>query len=187
MDERYVFWKYYKYSTYALGAVILISISVEAVVGNMNSVKIILFSSTLIFAAMIAIGSIFCFIKIVILVWTTSSKIAKLLRTDDRQLVFALRRRMYAYISVLALLAALTVIEWVLLSRVFSCGTIVILQVAFHFLEFVRVGVKNLDEYELRERSISAPVDCEGVSQMAPIEPLRPSELEPDSESKQKK
>jgi hypothetical protein len=144
-------------------------------------------TSILSLSAMIAIGSIFCFVKIIKLVWTTSSKIAKLLRTDDRQLVFALRRRMYTYVSVLGFLAVLTVIELLYLLGVFYVfGTIIVLQVALHFLEFVRVGVKELDEYELREGSISDAVECEGVSKMAPIEPLRPSELESEEEGKQK-
>jgi hypothetical protein len=201
MDERAAFWKYYKYSIYAFGAAIVIDMSAAAAIGDLHSVlgrdkgyskrvgifKIILLFSTLIQSTMIAIGSTFCFYKIIRLVWTTSSKIAKLLRTDDRQLVFALRRRMYAYISVLYLCAVLLVIEWCFLGVFYVCGTIIILQVALHFLEFVRVGVKNLDEYELRERSISDAVACEGVSQMAAIEPLSPSELEPENEGKQKK
>jgi hypothetical protein len=115
MDERASFWKWYKRSIYALGAAKIISLPVGAVIQDQNSVfgrgqgytnrvemfKIVLLSIILIQGALIAIGSIFCSIKIIILVWATSSKLAKLLRTDDRQLVFALRRRMYAYISVL--------------------------------------------------------------------------------------
>jgi hypothetical protein len=202
MDERYVFWKYYKYSIYALGAAIIISLPVGAFIPDQKSVpgrgqghtnrvvqpfKIYIYSIVLMQVAMITIGSTFCFYKIIKLVWTTSSKIAKLLRTDDRQLVFALRRRMYAYISVLSFFSVLVVIEWSLLGQFYSCGVIIILQVARNFLEFVRAGVKNLDEYELRERSISDGVECEGVSQMEPIEPLSPSELESENGSKQKK
>jgi hypothetical protein len=54
----------------------------------------------------------------------------------------------------------------------------------------MRHGVASLDEYDLRERSISDAVECENASEiarMAPIAPLSPSELEPESEAKQKK
>jgi hypothetical protein len=202
MDERFVFWKWYKRSIYALGALGLITMVSSTITGDLSSVldvggegnstriivyQIAIFSIFLLFIAMGGIGSIFCFGKIIKLVWTTSSKIAKLLRTDDRQLVFALRRRMYAYISAAAFCSLLSVIEFNLLGVFYVCGTIIILQVALHFLEFVRLGVKNLDEYELREGSISEDVECEGVSQMSPIKPLSPSELEPENEGKQKK
>jgi hypothetical protein len=109
---------------------------------------------------MIVIGTIFCFIKIVKLVWTTSSKIAKLLRTDDRQLVFALRRKMYSYISAVALFGILFVIDFYLLGVLFSCYHAISLQIVLHFLEFFRAGVKNLGEFELRERSISTNTWC---------------------------
>jgi hypothetical protein len=193
MDERWSFWKCYKRSIYALGAAIIISISVTAVFGETNwgrqghTNRIILLSSTLILLAMLAIGLIFCGIKTVILVWTTSSKIAKLLRTDDRQLVFAMRRKMYAYISVIAIGSVISVTELFLLGVFYVSGITLLLQVSLHFLEFVRLGVKNLDEYELREKSISDAVPSEGVSQMASIEPMSPSELEPEIEGKHKK
>jgi hypothetical protein len=123
MDERYVFWKCYEYTIYSLGAILIITEVSSAITGDLSSVldmaladdnstrvfmyQIIVISSFLTLVAMVGTGVIFCFVKIVILVWTTSRKIAKLLRTDDRQLVFALRRRMYAYLSVCPLCAVL--------------------------------------------------------------------------------
>jgi hypothetical protein len=150
--------------------------------------QLVLVSSLLLFIVILLIGTVFCFVKIIILVWTTSSKIAKLLRTDDRQLVFALRRRMYAYLSVCAICAVLIVLDCILNGFEYTVFlNIIVLQVALHFLEFVRHGVASLDEYELREMGISDGVECEGVSQMDPIEPLSPSELESENAAKQKK
>jgi hypothetical protein len=66
----------------------------------------------------------------------------------------------------------------------FLCA--IFLQIVLH--EFVnRLGVKNLDEYELRKKSISDAVECEGVSQMASIEPMSQGGHETDIEAKQKK
>jgi hypothetical protein len=201
MDERHAFWKGYKYTIHALGAAIIIVLSAAAAIGDLNSVlvlgqghttnrvmifQIIAISGVLIQSAMITIGSIFCFGKIIKLVWTTSSKIAKLLRTDDRPLVFALRRRMYAYISVLSFFSVVNVIEWYLQGVFYLCGLIILFQVALHFLEFVRAGVNDLDEYELRERSISVNIECEFVSQMESIEPMSPSEVESENEGQQR-
>jgi hypothetical protein len=205
MDERYVFWKCYKYTIYALGATIVITLNCSCFTGDLSSAsddgsegystRVVVYGILLIFGALLligilSIGAIFCSVKIVILVWTTSSKIAKLLRTDDRQLVFALRRRLYVYLSVVTFCGLLSVIELFIFSIFYVCGTIIVQQVALHFLEFVRHGVESLDEYELRERSISDAVECENASdmaRMAPIAPLSPSEREPDSGAKQKK
>jgi hypothetical protein len=202
MDERYVFWKCYKYTIYSLGAILVITEVFSCITGDSSTVhhvggedlstrvivyQLVMICSSLLFIGILSIGTLFCSVKIVILVWTTSSKIAKLLRTDDRQLVFALRKRIYTYMLAVALCGLLTAIELFSLGVFYTCGSIILQQVALHFLESLRLGVKNLDEYELRERSISEAVACEGVSQMAPIEPLRPSELEPENEGKQKK
>jgi hypothetical protein len=151
--------------------------------------QIVIYSSAILAIAMISIGLIFCFSKIVKLVWTTSSKISKLLRTDDRPLVFELRRRMYAYISLLAFFLLMTMIDLFFMTvfNIFLLLCIVCLQIALHFLEFVRLGVKNLDDYELRASSISAAIKCEGASNMELIEPIRLSELEPETDSKWKK
>jgi hypothetical protein len=51
------------------------------------------------------------FARIIELVWTSSVKIAKLLRTDDRQLVFALRRRMYYYLIPFFILTAAGIVD----------------------------------------------------------------------------
>jgi hypothetical protein len=151
---------------------------------------ILIFFGAFLFVGILSIGAIFCSVKIIKLVWTTSSKIAKLLRTDDRQLVFALRRRLYAYMFAVPFCGLLSVIELFLSGTFYVCGAIIVQQVALSFLEFMRHGVASLDEYELRERSISDAVECENASEiarMAPIAPLSPSELEPESEAKQKK
>jgi hypothetical protein len=79
------------------------------------------------------------------------------------------------------------VIELVLLGEFYVwnvCGAIIVLQVALNFLEFMRHGAASLDEYELREMSISDAVECENVSELAPF--ASPSELEPENEAKQK-
>jgi hypothetical protein len=128
----------------------------------------LIYSSASLAIVMISIGMIFCFSKIVMLVWTTSSKIAKLLRTDDRQLVFALRRWMYAYLSLLAFFLLMTAIDLFFMNvfNIFPPLSIVCLQIALHFLDFVRLGVKNLDVYELRAIgegvAREGSVECEG-------------------------
>jgi hypothetical protein len=191
MDERYAFWKSYKYSIYGMGTVSFITgISCRAT-GDLTAVlnvggsghssrvivyQIVIFSSVPIFIGMVAFGIVFCFIEIIILVWyitlstnlnrrTTSSKIAKLLRTDDRPLVFALRRKMYVYVSAGAFISLLIIADCFLDRFAFvPVLAIVFEQLVLHFLEFVRLGVKNLDEYELISRSATIPVDLDGIS-----------------------
>jgi hypothetical protein len=202
MDERFSFWKWYKRLMFTSGAIGLIAEVSSLITGDLTSVldlaadrkstrvfvyQIVIFPSFLLFILMGTIGTIFCFSKIVSLVWTTSGKIAKLLRTDDRQLVFVLRRKMYAYISAVAFCCLLMLLEFNLLGMLYTFLCAIFLQIVLHFLEFVRLGVKNLDEFELREKSISDAVECEGVSQMASIEPISQSGHETDIEAKQKK
>jgi hypothetical protein len=185
-DERYAFWKGFKFLVYALTSLFVIAAIACAITGDWKSVfdfggnhqlvivyQVTLVSSLLMTIALLSVGLIFCFVKIVTLVWTTSSKIAKLLRTDDRPLVFALRRKMYAYLTVFAIGAVLAILDFFLN----SCELIFFLTVGFeqlslHFLEFVRIGVANLDDYELRSKSYVAGGESECLQQVDSLNSL---------------
>jgi hypothetical protein len=191
MDKRFAFWKWYKYIVYALQAICFSAIVCAAMTGDLTvildggaeSTRVLVFKLLLVIChpllfVMLAAGTTFIFVKIVILVFTTSSKVAKLLRTDDRQLVFALRRRMYFFIASITTIFLCIVLD-ILLNKLGFVAFLVIVseQLELHFLEFVRAGLMNLDEYELRAKSVTEPIECEGVSEMV-IESLNLSELE---------
>ena len=121
-------------------------------------------------------GGGYCFYKIIQLVFTTSSKIAKLMRSNDRHLVIALRRRLYAYVcgsTVASMMIGFSSVNYEL-SHLTGALVFLTNQVMLHFLEFVRTGVIELDDYELSHMSESLPMG--EVSGMVEIEPLSTNE-----------
>jgi hypothetical protein len=84
MDERFAFWKWFKYSIYGMGTVSFIAGISCRVTGDQTAVldvggtghssrvivyQIVIFTSVPIFIGMLAVGIVFCFGKIIILVW----------------------------------------------------------------------------------------------------------------------
>jgi hypothetical protein len=189
---QHIFWIWYKYIASSLLIIAFICLAVGSISGNyqlmfdhntkspntlVSILRFAFYSSVLVWISLALFGILFCFSKIILKVWSSSIKITKLLRSEDRQLVFIFRRKVYAYLIIIALSATLAMLDILFLQILFLYAlTSVGFQLCLSFLEFVRQGVEKLDDYEIQEyESESVPID-EGVG-MEMIEPLSRSEL----------
>lgn len=107
--------------------------------------------------AMVLITAIYTFTKIVRIVFQTSSKLVKLLRTDDREKVVALRRRVFGYMSVPPVFLILGLMDSLFNSAKLAGVLSTLIYVAIiYFLDFVRAGIIKLDDWELRHQTESS-------------------------------
>jgi hypothetical protein len=166
---RHEFWKWYKVATVFLLSISIVCFGIGVGTGNYKSIvdiriespsklitilRYVLYASTIICLLIYLVGSLYCFASIIKKVWSTSTKIAKLLRTEERNQAFALRRRMYGYLIPIAFVAIMAVIDGLFgRARFIYFLSAVGHQLCLHFLEFVKSGLDQLDEYELHARS----------------------------------
>lgn len=109
---------------------------------------------TFAFVIMVGVSAVFTFFKIVKIIFQTSAKLVKLLRTDDRYKVHALRRKVYFYVWVLPLPIMAAIPDFIFNRARFSAAFLALCPFAIvYFLDFVRSGIRDLDEWELDNQS----------------------------------
>lgn len=136
----------------------------------------VFYTSAFLFISLTLVGVFFCFVKIVLKVWSTSIKISKLLRSEERQQVFIFRQKIYVYLAVIALSTSLVILDLLFL-RVFIYSILVItFQLCLSFLEFVRQGIEKLNVDETQSGNSEA-IPLSDVSGME-IDPLTASEID---------
>jgi hypothetical protein len=92
-------------------------------------------------------ASIYCYYKMLWIILETSSKLAKMRRTENKNKVLALHRKLYSMIAFVAFLSVLLVLDFIF-SRLTFLGSIVasIAAILLHLLELIRDSIQKVGE-----------------------------------------
>jgi hypothetical protein len=194
-SREHKFWEGYKSAVIAAIAAQLAVNGVMAYTGNTGSVLDLLSTSpsllvtglriaflvTVGFLILLIMGaSTFCYYKMLWIILSTSSKLAKLKRTDDKERVLVFQRKLYALIVLAAFLSVLMTLDFIFNRIIFLflmvgmtfCGVILVsfAIVLLHLLEIIRDSIQNF---------AAAPAEEVGrVTELSEVSPFSDSQIE---------
>ncbi|KAL3894178.1 MAG: hypothetical protein SGCHY_005426 [Lobulomycetales sp.] len=93
--------------------------------------------------------TLYCYYNIIWIILSSSSKLARLKRTADKQKVQAFERRMYGYLAVISFSVLCLFPDILVLKSTFASSIIVFVFVmCLHLLEIIRFGIATIDSNE---------------------------------------
>lgn len=96
---------------------------------------------------LVAAMALFCYYKIIWVILSSSSKLAKLKRTADKQKVRSFERKLYFILGFEFWVALLIIPDCVFLAATFSSSLGIIAAIGcLHLLEIIRHGIATIDE-----------------------------------------
>jgi hypothetical protein len=127
-----------------------------------------------------AFVAIHLFYKMMQIIFATSSKIAKLKRTDDKEFVTKLHRKLMIYIVISIVATVMQILGAMLFNSIFDAfvyaGWLLILM---NLLRAIRDGVKQLDDWELQSRNRESNQEMESPVSSGPGESYGMPSIEP--------